>query len=94
MKTDGIESMLNLGTTSGAWLRAIGIRTREQLEEVGVEEAYARVLAHGFNASANLLYALEGAITDTHWTRVPDGRKAELRAYAARARSATTRGIE
>ena len=73
----------NLGPTSSEWLRAVGISTLEDLRRVGSIEAFSRVAAHGFNASAVLLYALEGALTNTHWHELSPDTKAHLRRAAS-----------
>ena len=61
-----------------AWLRQTGVRTLEDLREVGALSAYVRVRRAGSKPSLNLLYALEGALLDCHWQEVPDARRSEL----------------
>jgi DNA transformation protein len=68
----------NIGPKSAAWLRQVGLRTREDLEAIGAVEAYMRVRRAGFKPSLNLLYALEGALLDCHWQQIPDTRRSEL----------------
>jgi hypothetical protein len=68
----------NIGPKSAAWLRQVGLRSREDLEGVGAVEAFMRVKRAGFKPSLNLLYALEGALLDCHWQDVPEARRAEL----------------
>lgn len=68
----------NVGPKSAAWLRQVGLRTREDLESVGVVEAYMRVKRAGFRPSMNLLYALEGALLDCHWQEVSQPRREQL----------------
>ena len=68
----------NIGPKSAAWLRQVGLRSREDLEAVGAVDAYMRVKRAGFKPSLNLLYALEGALLDCHWQEVPDARRSEL----------------
>jgi len=70
--------MRNIGPKSAAWLRQVGLRSREDLEAVGAVDAYMRVKRAGFKPSLNLLYALEGALCDCHWQDVPDERRHEL----------------
>jgi hypothetical protein len=60
----------------------VGIRSRADLETVGAIEALRLVKLHGFNASLNLLYALEAALRDLHWTALPPEVKAKLKAAA------------
>ena len=74
--------LLNIGPKSAAWLRQVGIRSREQLVEAGALGAFIRIKRAGFRPGLNLLYALEGAICDCHWREVPEGRRGELLAAA------------
>jgi TfoX/Sxy family transcriptional regulator of competence genes len=76
------EKMRNIGPKSAAWLRQVGLRTREDLAAAGTVEAFMRVKRAGFKPSLNLLYALEGALLDCHWQEVPDARRGELVAAA------------
>lgn len=68
----------NIGPKSAAWLRQTGIRTQEDLVEVGALAAFVRVKRAGFKPSLNLLYALEGAILGCHWQEIPEARRSEL----------------
>jgi hypothetical protein len=72
----------NIGPKSAAWLRQVGLRTLDDLAAVGPVEAYMRVRRAGFRPGLNLLYAIEGALNDTHWQEVPDARRTELVAAA------------
>lgn len=63
-----LASLKNLGPKSQALLAAAGITSFEQLRQLGAVRAYARVKASGVNnASLNLLWALEGALSSEHW---------------------------
>jgi DNA-3-methyladenine glycosylase I len=73
----------NLGPASSRWLSSVGVRTRRDLEKLGPVAAYALLRQHGYNASLNLVYAIEGALTGRKWNRLPAARKQEL-AMAAR----------
>ncbi len=68
----------NIGPKSAAWLRQVGLRTREDLAAAGPLEAFMRVRRAGFKPSLNLLYSLEGALQDCHWQDVPDARRQAL----------------
>ena len=68
----------NIGPKSSAWLRQVGLHTREELAEAGTVEAFMRVKRAGFKPTLNLLYAIEGALQDCHWQEVPDARRQEL----------------
>ena len=72
----------NIGPKSAAWLRQVGLRSREDLEHAGPVGAYLKVRRAGFKPSLNLLYALEGALCDCHWQEVPEARRVELVAAA------------
>jgi len=72
----------NIGPKSAAWLRQVGLRTREDLEATGALDAFMRVKRAGFKPSLNLLYALEGALQDCHWQEVSEQRRSELVAGA------------
>ncbi len=74
----GIADMRNLGEKSAAMLAAAGITTVEQLEQLGAVEAYLMVKQAGVSVSLNLLYAIEGALTDTHWNQLGQGRRESL----------------
>ena len=68
----------NIGPKSAAWLRQVGLRTLDDLASAGAVGAYMKVRRAGFKPSLNLLYALEGALTDCHWQEVPESRRTEL----------------
>ena len=77
-----VEEVRNLGPVSGRWLSAVGIRTRRNLERVGSIEAYllVRQSLKERKPSLNLLFAMEAALCDIHWTDFPADVKRELRA--------------
>ncbi len=70
--------LINIGPKSSAWLRQIGIRTREQLVDAGAIGAFIKIKRAGFRPGLNLLYALEGAINDCHWRDLSEGRREAL----------------
>ena len=65
-----LSELRNLGPKSQAMLSAAGICTLEQLRQLGSVRAYRLVKATGANASLNLLWALEGALTGLPWQEV------------------------
>jgi DNA transformation protein and related proteins len=73
------ERLLNLGPKSSAWLAALGLRTRAQLRALGPIEVCRRLRAAGQPVSVLMAYALEGAITGTHWNELPPETKSWLR---------------
>ncbi len=72
------EKLRNVGPKSAAWLRQVGLHSREDLEAAGPVDAFMRVKRAGFRPSMNLLYALEGALLDCHWQEVPQARREQL----------------
>lgn len=68
----------NIGPKSAAWLRQVGIRSEEDIKQAGALAVFMKVRKAGFRPSLNLLYALEGAVQDCHWTALGDQRKSEL----------------
>ena len=73
-----LGAALNLGPKSAGWLWAIGIHTVEELRAVGAVPAFLELRRAGFDVSVVMLYALEGALTGTHWLEVKRTRKQEL----------------
>lgn len=77
-----MSTPLSVGPKSAAWLRQVGVRTHEDLVEVGAVAAYVKCKRAGFRPSLNMLYALEGALLGCHWQKVPEARRAEMLAQA------------
>ena len=67
MSARAIADLQGLGPKSQSMLAGAGIKTVTQLELLGSVRAYAKVKATGANASLNLLWALEGALTGLPW---------------------------
>ena len=58
----------------------MGIQTVEDLEEIGVVEAYIRTKdAFPDQVSLNLLYGLQAAMLDMDWRQIPESIKRDLR---------------
>ena len=78
-----LARLRNLGPASSAWLEAAGIRSEGELRALGAAEAFRRVAFHrAGDVSANLLYALEGALRDVRWDRLPVEERVRLRREA------------
>ena len=74
-----LASLSSLGPKSAQWLTAAGITSVAELKRVGAVEAYGRVQYQiGKAATRNLLYALDAAIRDIHWTSVTEADKRRL----------------
>lgn len=65
-----ISDLPNFGPKSQQMLAQAGIHTIEQLRVLGAVRAYLQVKRGGGNASLNLLWAIEGALTGRHWQDV------------------------
>lgn len=68
----------NVGPKSAAWLRQVGVRSIDDLRNVGVVETFMKVKRAGFRPSLNLLYAMQGALDDCHWADLSEEVKSSL----------------
>jgi DNA transformation protein len=59
-------------------LRAVGVTSAAQLHELGSVRVYSMVKRSGANASLNLLWALEGAISGLPWQVVAREHRTSL----------------
>ena len=76
--SEPIENLRNLGATSAAWLRDIGVFTRADLERLGPVLAYRLVKQRQPNASLNLLWAMAAGLSHRDWRELTDDEKEEL----------------
>jgi DNA transformation protein len=65
-----IADLPNFGPKSQQMLAQAGIKTIEQLRELGAVRAFVLVKRAGTGASLNLLWAIEGALSGRHWQDV------------------------
>lgn len=77
-----IIELKNLGQKSADMLKAIGIQNRDDLEAMGAIDTYRILKGQGYNVNLNMLYALEGALLDVHWTKLSEDIKQHLREAA------------
>lgn len=73
-----IADLPNFGPRSKQMLAQAGIHTIEQLRELGAVRAYVQVKRNGGNASLNLLWAMEGALSGQHWQVVAKQERLRL----------------
>jgi DNA transformation protein len=78
MSAQRIADLPGLGRKSQAMLADAGINTVTQLRRLGSVRAYAKVKATGSNASLNLLWALDGALTGLPWQVVAKEHRLSL----------------
>ena len=71
-----IADMPNLGPAAAKMLQRAGIKTPDELIELGPVAAYLRVKTTGVRTSLMLLYAIYGAIHNYHFAKIPADEKA------------------
>ncbi|MEM9302282.1 MAG: TfoX/Sxy family DNA transformation protein [Pseudomonadota bacterium] len=87
-----MAALRGLGARSAAMLVAVGITSEAELRQLGSVAAFLRVAANGQGTpSLNLLFALEGALTDRDWREIArqDGARLRLALEDAQAGGAT-----
>jgi NADPH:quinone reductase-like Zn-dependent oxidoreductase len=77
--SEPIENLFNLGATSGAWLRAVGIATVADLERLGPVVAYQLVKEHQPKATLTLLWALAAGLQGRNLIELSEEEKQPLR---------------
>ena len=80
-----LQRLRNLGPESAQCLAAAGVRTPTELARLGSVAAYALLKRHGYPVTINMVYALEGALRDVAWNRLPPTVRARLKAAALHA---------
>ena len=73
-----LAKLKNLGAASINILRAIGINSYDDLKAIGPVEAYLRIKQRDIHVSKVMLYALQGALLDTHWNDLAPDLKQHL----------------
>jgi DNA transformation protein len=73
-----IQGLRNIGKASVQMLEAAGIGTEAQLREKGSAAAFVSVKRAGCTPSLNLLWAIEGALTDRDWKEVAKSDRLSL----------------
>jgi hypothetical protein len=69
-----------IGPRTAPWLLKIGVASYDDLDRLGAVTTYRRLLAAGYPATLNALYALEAVLLDCNWRDLPTSRKEQLRA--------------
>ena len=70
MSENDLAELLNQGEKSAQMLHEAGIHTVKQLRDLGAVEAYLKIKQQGIASSLNMLYAIEGALINTHWNKL------------------------
>lgn len=74
-----ITDLKNLGPKSRSWLNAIGVHDRADLQAVGPVAVYTILKQQGYPVTLNLLYAMQAALLNIHWTALPQNVKTQLK---------------
>ena len=67
---DLIESMRNMTPRSAQQLASVGINTIEKFREMGAVATFVTVRRGCTGIGPNMLFTLEGALTNKHWEEV------------------------
>lgn len=86
-----VAAMLNLGPKTAAWLDAAGIHTRAQVAKLGPIGVCRKLLENGRPVTVLMAYAVDGALSGTHWNALPAETKQWLRAEFAKMRTEVAR---
>ena len=78
MPAKRLSELRNLGPKSEEMLAAIRIRTPDDLARQGALAAFVALKQAGLPASLNMLWALEGALSDRDWRDVARDDKLRL----------------
>lgn len=76
--TGRLQALRNIGPKTAEWLSEAGIGSRAELARVGPIEACRRLRLAGRPVSLLAAYAIEGALMDTHWNKLPLPFKQQL----------------
>lgn len=77
-----LTPLKNLGPKSARMRSSIGIHSRDDLERLGILEAFRRSHIAGRQVASGMLYAMDGALRGMHWNEIGLDRKLELRRAA------------
>jgi hypothetical protein len=73
-----IENLRNLGPSSAAWLRGVGVHSRADLQRLGPAIVYRLAKRKYPNITLNLLWAMEAALRDKNILDITEDEKAKL----------------
>ena len=58
------HKLKNIAYSEMRWLKKIGIKSREDLEETGIRSTYHKLLKAGHRPDPNVVYSLMGALLE------------------------------
>ena len=62
-----------------SWLNAIDIHTLEEIRKVRAVHAYKMLEMMGYNVSLVGAYAIQGALMNLHWNKIPQAIKDKIK---------------
>jgi DNA transformation protein len=71
-------TLKNIGRATVNILHAVGINSYEDLKNEGPVKVYLSIQRRNINVSKVMLYALQGALLNTHWTQLDPELKQQL----------------
>ena len=77
-----LTGMMNIGTEMAGKLESVGIRSAEELQEIGAKQAFFKLKEIYPNVCLVHLYALEGAVQNTGYNRLSEDTKKDLKAFS------------
>ncbi len=77
-ENDELLNLKNLGAASVNILHAVGINSYADLQEAGPVAVYQRIKERDIHVSKVMLYALQGALINTHWNNLEPDLKNKL----------------
>ena len=77
-----LTSMTNIGKELARKLTAVGIRLSDELIAAGSKQAFFQLKERYPHVCLVHLYALEGAIRQTEFNRLPEETKQDLKAFS------------
>ncbi|BDF32499.1 TfoX domain protein [Lachnospiraceae bacterium] len=77
-----LDNMLNIGKEMKAKLFSIGIRSSEDLIRLGSKEIFVQLKERYPNVCLVHLYALQGAILNVEYDKLPDEVKVDLKQFS------------
>lgn len=77
-----LTSMMNIGREMARKLESVGIGSAEELLNLGPERAFARLKEKYPRVCLVHLYALEGAVSQTEFNSLSEGKKQKLKTFS------------
>ena len=74
--------MMNIGREMARKLESVGIGSAEELLKLGPERAFARLKEKYPRVCLVHLYALEGAVSQTEFNSLSEGKKQKLKTFS------------